>query len=43
MIKSISINAWMELKFSKFVLDSFDRNGLIVKILILFRSNGINF
>ena len=43
MLKFTFINAWMQFKFSGFVLDNFDRNRLITEAMILSRSNGINF
>ena len=41
MLKATFINAWMQLNFSGFVLDNFDRNRLIAEALVLSRSNGI--
>ena len=43
MLKFTFMNAWMQLEFSEFVLDNFDRNRLIAEALILSRRNGINF
>ena len=41
MLKYTFIDAWMQLDFSRFVLDNSNRNRLIVEALILSRSNGI--
>ena len=41
MLKCTFIDAWIQLDSSKFVLDNFNRNRLIIEELILSRSNGI--
>ena len=43
MLKFTFIDAWMQLEFSRFILDNLDRKRLIAKVLILSRSNGIDF